>query len=157
MKDRYQEMIDSHWTTLWEAMKPFYDDYVGTRNHAWSGGPLINLSGHVAGVYPETPGYDTYHVIPQMGDLTQVAVSVPSVKGDIKVTIRKDLAEKVVTLSLVSPDKTVARVAIPKFDGVAMAVTINGGYEAEGVAFESEDEKYIYFTVQPGSYEFVGK
>ncbi len=157
MKDRYQEMIDSQWTTLWETMQPFYDDYYGTRNHAWSGGPLINLSGHVAGVYPETPGYETYHVIPQMGDLKQVAVSVPSVKGDIKVTIKRDMAAKTVKLSLVSPKGTVARVGIPKFAGAAMAVTVNGAYEAEGVAFESEDEKYIYFTAQPGSYEFVGK
>lgn len=38
MKDRYKEMVEDSGTTLWE-----YWNKDGTRNHAWSGGPLIIL------------------------------------------------------------------------------------------------------------------
>lgn len=154
MKDRYQEMIDAEYTTLWETFIPFYDDFYGTRNHAWTGGPMVNLSGHVAGVAPDTAGYAQYHVLPQLGNLNRIAVSVPSVKGDIKVTINRNVEDKTISLSLDSPANTVARVGIPKFDGKTMAVSVNGSYQAEGVTFEGEDEKYLYFLAQPGCYEF---
>lgn len=36
IKIRYQEMVEDTGTTLWE-----YWNKDGTRNHAWSGGPLI--------------------------------------------------------------------------------------------------------------------
>ncbi len=150
MRDRYKEMIDSEWTTLWENFVPFHDDNYGTRNHAWTGGPMINLSGHVAGVWPDEPGYEKYHVIPQLGDLNEVSVSVPSVKGDIKVEICRTSAE--IRMTLDSPENTVARVGVPKFAGKKMEVSVDGIAE-----FESEDEKYIYFLAQPGHCTFIGK
>ena len=143
MRLRYKQMIDHPSTTLWEHFIPNW----GTKNHAWTGGPLINLSGHVAGVWPETPGYDTYHVLPQLGDLNKIDVSVPSVKGNIKVQIRRSAEE--IRLVLDSPAATVARVGVPKLHE-SMQVTC----DAE---FAGEDEKYLYFLAQPGRHEFLGK
>lgn len=143
MRLRYKPMIDHESTTLWEHFIPGW----GTKNHAWTGGPLINLSGHVAGVWPETPGYETYHVIPQLGDIREVSVLVPSVKGNIKVEIcRKD---DEIRLVLDSPAGTVARVGVPKIKA-DMQVTCDAAYD-------SEDEKYMYFLAQPGRHEFVGE
>ena len=157
MRTRYQEMIDSRWTTLWESFVPFHDDNYGTHNHAWTGGPMINLSGHVAGVWPETPGYETYHVIPQLGDLNHICASVPSVKGAIKVKIDRDQEKKEVSLVLDSPANTVARVAIPKFDGKVYTVKINGAAQAAGATYQGEDSQYVYYLVQPGHYEFLAQ
>lgn len=143
MRLRYKPMIDHESTTLWEHFIPGW----GTKNHAWTGGPLINLSGHVAGVWPETPGYKTYHVIPQLGDIREISVLVPSVKGNIKVEIcRKD---DEIRLVLDSPAGTVARVGVPKIKA-DMQVTCDAAYD-------SEDEKYMYFLAQPGRHEFVGE
>ena len=143
MRLRYKPMIDHESTTLWEHFIPGW----GTKNHAWTGGPLINLSGHVAGVWPETPGYETYHVIPQLGDIREISVLVPSVKGNIKVEIcRKD---DEIRLVLDSPAGTVARVGVPKIKA-DMQVTCDAAYD-------SEDEKYMYFLAQPGHHEFIGK
>lgn len=143
MRLRYKPMIDHESTTLWEHFIPGW----GTKNHAWTGGPLINLSGHVAGVWPETPGYETYHVIPQLGDIREISVLVPSVKGNIKVEIcRKD---DEIRLVLDSPAGTVARVGVPKIKA-DMQVTCDAAYD-------SEDEKYMYFLAQPGRHEFVGE
>ena len=143
MRLRYKEMIDDESTTLWEHFRRGW----GTKNHAWTGGPLINLSGHVAGVWPDEPGYEKYHVIPQLGDLNEISVSVPSVKGDIKVEIcRKDGQIRMV---LDSPAGTVARVGVPKVCGNT-TVTCDA-------QFAGEDEKYVYFLAQPGHHEFIGK
>ena len=124
MRLRYKEMIDDESTTLWELFRLGW----GTKNHAWTGGPMINLSGHVAGVWPETPGYETYHVIPRLSDLNEVRVVVPSVKGDIKVEICRDLEKQEIKLTLDSPAETVAK-----------------------------DDKYVYFLAQPGKHTFCGK
>ena len=148
MRRRYQEMIDDESTTLWELFRLGW----GTKNHAWTGGPLINLSGHVAGVWPEKPGYETYHVIPQLGDLNEVCASVPSVKGDIKVQIKRDVQKQEILLTLESPENTVARVGIPKFEGKKMTVAVDGN-----ATFEGEDEKYVYYLAQPGKHTFCGK
>ena len=44
MKRRYQDMVLDDYSTLWE-----YWDTSGTKNHAWSGGPLVILSKYYAG------------------------------------------------------------------------------------------------------------
>ena len=145
MRLRYAEMIGDEHTTLWEH----FIRGQGTKNHAWTGGPLVNLSGHVAGVWPEEPGYETYHVLPQLGELEKVSVRVPSVKGNIDVQI---LRNKTIQMTLISPEGTVARVGVPKFSGRPLKVTVNGNARYAG-----EDEKYVYFLAQPGRCEFFGK
>ncbi|MBE6947440.1 MAG: glycoside hydrolase [Ruminococcaceae bacterium] len=155
MKTRYRMMIDDEWTTLWENFKTSASTRWGTHNHAWTGGPLVGLSGNVAGVAPDAPGYAQYHIIPQLGGLKDVAVCVPSVKGDIKVQIYRDVEKQEVKITLESPANTVARVAIPKFDGKDLTVSVETG--DQNVAYESQDEQYVYYLAQPGHHCFVGK
>lgn len=158
MKTRYASMMNDEWTTLWELF-----GNGGTHNHAWSGGPLINLSANVGGVAPDTPGYDQYHVIPQLGTLNQVSVSVPSIKGDIKVDINRDQEAQTYEMSLVSPENTVARVAVPRFEMENTRVYANNTVifedgkatgAVDGVVYDSDDADYIYFLVQPGTWSF---
>lgn len=47
IRRRYKDMVEEDYSTLWE-----FWDKSGTMNHAWSGGPLIILSKHLAGEQP---------------------------------------------------------------------------------------------------------
>lgn len=156
MKTRYAEMLADDMTTLWEDFRGY-----GTKNHAWSGGPLISMSANIAGVAPDTAGYEQYHVIPQLGNLNNVSAKVPSVKGDINVNISRSSSS--FTLKLSSPANTVARVAIPRFSTSNTRVYANStvifqdgkpNSAVNGVVYDYDDENYIYFLVNPGSWTF---
>lgn len=160
-KRRFRSMVEHPHTTLWE-------DWViggsggGTINHAWSGGALTLLSQYAAGVAPVTPGYETYHVLPQMGPLKHIKITVPSVKGDIHLELRNQPDS--FKMDLVSPQGTVAVVGIPKHaDAAQIGIRINGKNvwengkptgKCEGVTFLDSNEHYIQFTVQPGRWAF---
>ncbi len=158
MKARNGEMVSSNLTTLWEVWQP---DPGHSRNHAWSGGSLTLLSQYVTGVAPETPGYQTYHVLPQMGTLSSAAVVVPSVKGNIHVSLSKQTGQ--FDLSLVSPSNTVAIVGIPKY-AFAKKIAANGNIVFEngsflggvaGISDAGSDGQYQKFSVVPGSWTFM--
>lgn len=83
IKDRYAGMVSDSCTTLWE----YWDKNAGTKNHAWSGGPMLTMSHYAAGVSPLTPGYGSFVVEPQPGSLKYVDCTVPSVRGNIRVEI----------------------------------------------------------------------
>ena len=61
IKDRYDDMVGADYSTLWE----FWDAWQGTKNHAWSGGPLVIMSKHFAGISPASAGYESVKIDPQ--------------------------------------------------------------------------------------------
>ncbi len=153
MKDRYNVMLTDSWTTLYE-----YFTAPGTHNHAWAGAPMVALSAYVAGIAPDTAGYEAYHVIPQLAYLNQVSCTVPSVKGDIVLDLTRT-EDGGVTMTLTSPADTVARVGVPcdaastvSCNGVAVYENGVGTDAVKGVQFLSADEEYVYFSVQPGTW-----
>jgi alpha-L-rhamnosidase len=160
-KERFGAMTDHPCTTLWEDWR-IGGSGGGTINHAWSGGALTLLSQYAAGVAPKTPGYGTYHVLPQMGPLKHIKTTVPSAKGDIHVELRDKATS--FTMDLVSPEGTVAIVGIPKRDASAVTriqaagktIWENGNPRGgvEGPIFEEETKHYIKFTAQPGRWGF---
>jgi len=158
-KKRFREMTDHHYTTLWEGWAIGRSGYGGgTINHAWCGGALTLLSQYGAGVAPVTPGYGTYHVLPQMGPLKHIKTTVPSVKGDIDLELRNE--PDTFTMDLTSPAGTTAIIGIPKPTGASITsieangktVWENGKPKAavDGLAFVEDSEHYITFSAQPG-------
>ena len=103
---RYQPMIDSRYSTLWEL----FSLNGGTYNHAWSGAPLIIMSKYVAGVQPLEAGFRKFLVQPQLGSLKYVETLIPSVNGDIIIKINKDVALK---MEVSVPLGTTAILSIP--------------------------------------------
>jgi len=75
-KERYADMIDADYSTLWE-----FWDRSGTTNHAWAGGTLFVLSRYVGGVYPTTAGFATFAVAPDMSVLRDFEMAVNPVEG----------------------------------------------------------------------------
>ncbi len=145
MQLRYQEMVDSPLTTLWELFGTG-----GTLNHAWSGGPLTLMSQYVAGIAPTSPGFATYHVKPQMGPLQQAGAVVPTVRGNIRAGIVRGAGQ--FTLTLTSPAGTKATVGLP----VRGAVRINGqpADAVPGAAYKGRIGGYECYEVNPGQWVF---
>ena len=85
MKERYEGMMSEDYSTLWE----FWDSWRGTMNHAWSGGPLVIMSKHFAGITPLEAGYEKVKIQPQYGLSDSMNCTVPSVKGLITLSYEK--------------------------------------------------------------------
>ena len=161
MKLRYRDMVEYPFTTLWEDWR-IGGSGGGTINHAWSGGPLTIMSQYAAGVAPEKIGYEVYHVLPQMGPLKSIKATVPSVRGDIKVEMKKTDAS--FTMKLTSPAETTAIAGIPKDAiGKIVSISVNGKSiwrngqttdSCERVEFRSEDEHYYRFSLEQGTWSF---
>jgi len=112
MKKRFGKMVNHpSITTMWEGWGIGKEGYGGgTTNHAWSGGCLTLLSQYVAGIAPTSAGYKTFSVKPQLGPLTIVAATVPTILGTIKISIQQ---EKALTIDLKVPENSSATVYIP--------------------------------------------
>ena len=85
IKSRYEDMVNADYSTLWE----FWDPWRGTKNHAWSGGPLVIMSKHFAGITPLGAGYEKVEINPQYDLYNGMSCTVPSVKGLITLDYEK--------------------------------------------------------------------
>lgn len=85
IKDRYEGMVNEDYSTLWE----FWNAWQGTKNHAWSGGPLVIMSKHFAGITPLGAGYERVKIAPQYALYDSLNCTVPSVKGLITLDYKK--------------------------------------------------------------------
>ena len=165
IKTRYHEMVEGElaYSTLWE----FWDRTKGTKNHAWSGGPLITMSKFMGGVAPTAPGYETYKVEPNMGTLKHIDMLVPSIKGNIKVELNRDRSNKWFELRLTAPANAAATVYVPciKFADNAVIelntvkVVENGKYigGVDGVKFVTVENGRYVFEVSEGQWDFYAK
>lgn len=96
IKDRYADMVSADYSTLWE----FWDAWRGTKNHAWSGGPLVIMSKHFAGITPLESGYEKVKIDPQYTLSDSMNCTVPSVKGLITLNYEKVSDNYVINLTL---------------------------------------------------------
>ncbi len=103
IKDRYEGMVNEEYSTLWE----FWNSWQGTMNHAWSGGPLVIMSKHFAGITPFEAGYEKVKIEPQYTLSDSISCTVPSVKGLISVEYEKDSENYVINLTLPQDMKAV--------------------------------------------------
>lgn len=96
IKDRYEGMMSEDYSTLWE----FWDAWRGTKNHAWSGGPLVIMSKHFAGITPLEAGYKKVKIEPQYTLQDNISCTVPCVKGLIALSYEKTDGDYVINLTL---------------------------------------------------------
>ena len=103
IKDRYNDMMSEDYSTLWE----FWDSWRGTRNHAWSGGPLVIMSNHFAGIAPIEAGYEKVKIDPQYNLSEKINCTVPSIKGLITLNYKKNSEKSVINITLPQDMKAV--------------------------------------------------
>ena len=96
IKDRYEGMVKENYSTLWE----FWNSWQGTMNHAWSGGPLVIMSKHFAGIAPLESGYGKVKIDPQYTLSDSLSCTVPSVKGLITLNYEKTNEGYIVNVTL---------------------------------------------------------
>ncbi len=96
IKDRYNDMMCEDYSTLWE----FWESWRGTMNHAWSGGPLVIMSKHFAGITPLEAGYEKVKIDPQYTLSDSMNCTVPSVKGLITLDYKKTDESYIIDLAL---------------------------------------------------------
>lgn len=103
MRKLYPTVMKPGCSTLYEHW-----NFEGTSNHAWTGAAIIVLGGKIAGIEPTAPGFRTFRVQPQMGDLTHIETAVDTPCGLIEVQL--DRKGKRIDLLLTVPDGTRAEV-----------------------------------------------
>ncbi|MBE6782531.1 MAG: glycoside hydrolase [Ruminococcaceae bacterium] len=96
IKDRYDGMMREDYSTLWE----FWNSWQGTMNHAWSGGPLVIMSKHFAGITPLEAGYEKVEINPVYTLYNNINCTVPSVKGLITLNYENTSDGYVINLTL---------------------------------------------------------
>jgi alpha-L-rhamnosidase len=82
MRARFGPMLARGATTLWESFEP-----TASLCHAFSASPTWQLSRHVLGVHPLSPGYGTIGVCPDLAGLTHASGVFPTPKGDVRVSL----------------------------------------------------------------------
>ncbi len=116
MCERYSEMTEFDYSTLWEN----WIRLDGTSNHAWSGGPLVVMSKHIAGIKPLTAGYGKTEIRPQYGLHSSICCTVPTIIGEIKFEYKLENGKAVINLEY--PESTEVILNLPE----NAAVTANG-------------------------------
>ena len=149
MKNRYQEMVDYNYSTLWEL----WDINSGTKNHAWSGGPLYLLSRYNGGIYPTDVQYETYAIEPVMSLFKNVSIVVPTIKGTIHLSGQMDeqrshyeiigLKETKGKVVLEMPCSTMSKLRINSFE-----LNINTATEEEIHKFEKNTSIHYIGAVE---------
>lgn len=164
MKKRYAKMVDHpEYTTLWEGWGIGAEGFGGgTINHAWSGGPLTIMSQYFAGIAPTAPGFLSYSIYPQLGELKKITAKVVTAKGDIVLQLSN--SKEMFALDLTSPSGTQATVGIPVLTGeTIMEVKVNGktlwsagkvSGTVPGVRFTEVTSRNLVLAVDPGTWSF---
>ncbi|MBR1926732.1 MAG: glycoside hydrolase [Bacteroidales bacterium] len=84
MRKMYPTIMKDSCSTLYEHW-----DYEGSCNHAWAGGGVISMVRQLAGVDALEPGYKSFTIKPQMGDLKWIKTGFETNYGRIEVSLEK--------------------------------------------------------------------
>ena len=146
-KRSWANMLDCGTTITYEAwddtFKPNQD-----WNHAWGAAPANILPRHIAGVEPLEPGCRTISVAPKTSSLKRVDATVPTIRGEVKVSI--DNAPGCYKLKVTIPANTKAQVSLPLM-AKRFGISINGALAKA----KSSDRRVEVGTLQSGTYEIV--
>lgn len=82
-------------------------------NHAWGAVPANIIVRGLMGIQPLRPGFEEFQVKPQIGYLSNVQVTTPTMKGAISAGVNNDRNTGSYTLRLEVPGNTRARVLLP--------------------------------------------
>jgi alpha-L-rhamnosidase len=151
MKERYETMVNSKLTTLWEDWR-VGGSGGGSINHGWAAGPLTLLSEYVAGIQPGDAGWKTFIVKPQLAKLKWLNCVVPAGTKTISVAINK--TNTGIEMSVNNTLGCNYMVAIPKAANTKKIIIDNRIFEMAAfvklktteLSFVREDEEYLYIN-----------
>jgi len=106
----------------WEALGLNGNPQLPTRTlaHAWGTGPTSALPEYILGVQPTAPGYASYLVAPQIGDLASAKGTVPTPFGTISVSwVKRDGS---LLLQVTVPHGATGAVVLPRATGSRLVI-----------------------------------
>ena len=93
----WKGMLDLGATTVWEEFDPsltgdehyamYGKKYDKSLCHAWGAAPIYLLGRFFMGVYPTSPGFETFSVKPHLGGFGFIEGSVPIMGGEVKIKL----------------------------------------------------------------------
>ena len=149
MKLQYASMLsdENEGNTLWE----FFDSNVskGSKNHAWSGGPIIIIDKYYAGIKPIEAGYSKIFIEPKLGTIDNLTSKVPTPNGEIELDIQKSemgFNIKVKTIGITD-------IKLP----IGKEIKINGTEidDFEKATVIERDDEQVIIEVAEGLYEII--
>jgi hypothetical protein len=90
MRRDWADMIASGSNTCWETFKSDTGHWTRSIAHAWAAAPAFYLPAEILGIQPLEPGYRTFSINPNPGDLSWARGSVITPFGPIEVDWHKD-------------------------------------------------------------------
>jgi alpha-L-rhamnosidase len=103
-------------------------------NHAWGAVPANIIPRKLMGIEPLSPGWDTYRIKPQPGDLRYAAITVPTIKGSIGA--RYEQKDDGLLMQLQLPANAEAQVVLPARYTKKKFKVLKGGEEVKPVLKE---------------------
>jgi alpha-L-rhamnosidase len=85
----------------------------GDFSHAWGGTPLLQMSGRVLGISPQTPGFKIISIRPTLGTLKWAKGSIPTPQGPVSVDWKLSEDGLQLTLAVTIPPGSSAEVTLP--------------------------------------------
>ena len=154
MKKQYKKMVEMNNSSLGE----YWDETRGSKNHGWSGGPIIIMGKYFAGITPSKPGFSEISVKPQFGFLKNISSKVNTVSGSFELNASKSINE--IKIEIDTPVRT--RVALEKKNDNPQIFIDEKCVYKDGKSkfnlkceYETEDDKYIYYFVEEGKHLLI--
>jgi len=154
--------------TMWESVATDGDPGFGaftSLSHGWSTTPASALPAYMLGIQPATPGYATWLVQPEPGNLSWAKGQAPTPHGTIEVSWAGESGDRF-SMSVTAPSGTTGTIAVPVGSASDPTVKVggktvwsNGSFTAtRGIGGASASGGYVYLTgVQPGTYTIAAK
>ncbi|WP_164849988.1 alpha-L-rhamnosidase C-terminal domain-containing protein [Mucilaginibacter limnophilus] len=171
IKDLWGGQIAYGGSTFFEVYRPSWNAVIGRNSpvpnnqcgftslcHPWGAGVTKWLSEEVLGIRPTAPGFERVDIVPHLGrSITNVAGTMPTPKGEVRASFNVLNGQCSITI----PQKTIARIGIPKVEKNIVSVTVNNKViwgkkhvPNEYVASVSQDDSFIYLNgVNSGHYK----
>jgi len=151
--------------TMWENVNSDGGPGFGASSslsHGWSTMPASALPQYMLGIQPVTPGYATWLVRPEPGDLSWAEGRVPTPHGTLAVSWAGKSGDGEFAMSVTAPSGASGTVAVP-VGGAANPVVKVGGTvvwrngtftPTSGIGGAARSGGYVDLTgVQPGTYQ----
>jgi alpha-L-rhamnosidase len=139
--------------TLWEKLGQggSITDSNASLSHGWSTAPVSAFDSYLLGATPIDPGYATWQVKPQPGDLGWAQGQVPTAGGQtLGVKWAQNTANGSFHMQVVSPSGTGGQVWVPLASAGSTSLPLTAG-----TTFLRHDGNYDVYQVGAGTYNFA--
>ncbi|HLT86382.1 MAG TPA: alpha-L-rhamnosidase C-terminal domain-containing protein, partial [Sphingobacterium sp.] len=145
-KKRFAEMVNNpNFTTLFEGWGIGKDGYGGgTVNHAWSGGGLTIMSSEACGIKPLEPGYKTFSVAPELGNLSFAKTKVPSIRGEIESAITRSADQMIIAFNVPKGTTALFELPLKNYKSILInGIPVDESIEKGKIAVRNPDGQWV--------------